>query len=444
MNITEELSKFITDITFEDLPKDVVHEGKRSLINIIGVAVGACRHESIDIVLDLAREINAVPTTAIWGRTEKADILFASLINGMASHMFDFDDTHLATIMHPSAPVAPAAFAVGEERNLKCSDVLLSFILGIEAECRISNAVSPRHLEQGFHLTGTVGHLGAAIAAGKSYGLRSSQLSQAIGLAATQASGIVDMLGTMSKPFHPGHAAMDGIMAAKLISRGFTSSSQVLESRKGFAYVFTPESDISKILQNIGREYEILKNSYKPFACGIVAHPAIDAAIRIKNKHKITASQVKFINCIVHPFVPVPMGKKYPKTGLEGKFSTYHCVAVGLIDGTAGEVQFSDARVNDPEIVNLRHKVKLTTNGNIEKDEAVLEVELNDGKIITEHVKNCIGSIGSPMTDQDLSKKFQEVASITMPMPKVNELLDTLWNFENVPDMARVIEKIRA
>jgi 2-methylcitrate dehydratase PrpD len=235
---------------------------------------------------------------------------------------------------------------------------------------------------------------------------------------------------------------MNGVIAAKLAQKGFSSSKQVIESPKGFANVLSTAPDFSQMTSGLGQEFEILKNCYKPFACGVVAHPAIDAMIRAREKYNLKSCQIESVECVVHPFVPVPMGRKTPKTGLEAKFSTYHCVAVALIDGIAGQGQFSDARVIDDEVTNLRGKIILTPNSDIQSDEAIIMIRLTDGQVLREHVRYAIGCLNNPMSDEQLIRKFLGIAGLVLPDKKINRLLQLMWDFENLPNLEEVIENV--
>src|SRR5258708_15613809 len=210
------------------------------------------------------------------------DILHASLLNGISSHMFDFDDTHLKTVIHPSGPVASALLALAEYRPMSGADFLHAFILGVEVECRIGNAVYPSHYDIGWHITGTAGVFGAAAAAGRLLGLSEQQHVWALGIAATQASGLREMFGSMCKPLHVGLAARNGLQAALLARQDFTSAAQPIEGRRGFANVLATERDLTKITDRLGETWELEANSYKPFACGVVVHPIIDACLQLR------------------------------------------------------------------------------------------------------------------------------------------------------------------
>ncbi|HXF75980.1 MAG TPA: MmgE/PrpD family protein, partial [Methylomirabilota bacterium] len=241
---------------------------------------------------------------------------------------FDFDDTHLKTIIHPAGPVASAILALAEYRPVAGRDFQHALILGTEVECRIGNAVYPEHYDAGWHITGTAGVFGAAAAAGRLLGLNEQQMVWALGLAATQPVGLKEMFGTMTKSFHPGRAAQNGLTAALLAARGFTSSNQAIEAKAGWANTLSARRDYREITDRLGESWEIALNTYKPFACGIVIHPAIDGCTRLCNQYGLTLGQVDRVELGVHPLVLELTGKKAPATGLEGKFSVYFAAAV--------------------------------------------------------------------------------------------------------------------
>ncbi len=286
------------------------------------------------------------------------------------SHVFDFDDTHLKTIIHPAGPVASMLMALAEIRPLTGKQLLHALILGIEVECRIGNAVYPAHYDIGWHITGTTGVFGAAAAAGKVLCLDVQQMTWALGIAGTQSSGFREMFGSMCKSFHPGRAAQNGLLSALLAEQNFTSSDRVIEAPRGFAHVMSAERDLTKITEGLGETYEISLNTYKPFACGIVIHPSIDGSIQLRNQHGLVADQIERIDLRVAPLVLELTGKTSPRTGLEGKFSVFHSVAVAIIRGAAGEAEYSDACVRDPQVIALRERVKAVTDASVRDDEA--------------------------------------------------------------------------
>jgi 2-methylcitrate dehydratase PrpD len=433
--VTHTLVERLRATSFEDFPLTVRWEAKRSLLNWLGVAIGACEHPSMDRVIRLADTVGGHPQATVLGRGMRTNMLFASLLNGMSSHIFDFDDTLLETVLHPSAPVYPAILAYAEYRRMTGKEVLEAFILGCEVEARLALCLYPSHYWRGWHITGTVGTVGAAAAVAKMMGLDAQRFAYAIGLAATEPIGLREMFGTMTKPFHPGKAAMNGLMAALLAESGFTSSTQALEAKRGFAHVLSEEPKLERLTEGWGDHWEIVKNSYKPYASGVVTHPAIDGAVSLRNRHGIAPDQVRSIELEVHPLVEELTGKTQPQTGLEGKFSVYHCVAVGLIDGKASVRQFTDERVQDPAVVTLRQKVRLAVNPKLQEDQAVVTITLQDGKIYREFVEHALGSVERPMSDRQLEEKFLDVTADLLPVEKQKRLMQMVWQFEELTDL---------
>lgn len=340
--VTEQLVKSIVNTSYENLPESVIEHAKKSLLNWLGVTIGAINHETINILMEVTDELSSERQATVLGLNQKKDILTSVLINGTSSHIFDFDDTHLDTIHHPSAPVAPVVFALGEKYDLPPKEIIRAFILGCEAELRISNAVYPSHYQSGYHITSSVGVFGAAVAAGILLKLNEDQMAMSLGLAGTQSFGLREMFGSMTKPFHPGKAAQNGLLAALLSEKGFTSSKQVLEAKRGFANVYSPSHDLDKVLIDWGNVWEFEKNAFKPYACGIVLHPSIDACIHLSEF--ATPDEVKEIQLKVHPYVLELTAKETPNTGMEGKFSIYHTGAIAFLEKDASEDQYQNEK----------------------------------------------------------------------------------------------------
>jgi 2-methylcitrate dehydratase PrpD len=436
--VTRILARYLVGSKPDDVPAEVRREATRSLLNWLGCAVGGSVHPTLDIALKALRPFMGAPQATMLGRADRLDIFHAALLNGISSHVFDFDDTHLKTIIHPAGPVASAILALAEHRPVSGRDFLHAFILGVEAECRIGNAVYPAHYDIGWHITGTAGVFGAAAAAGKLLGLDEQQMTYALGIAGTQSSGFREMFGTMCKSFHPGRAAQNGLTAAFLAKEGFTSSNRVLEAPRGFAHVMSTARDFKEITENLGKSFEIALNTYKPFACGIVIHPSIDGCAQIRAENGVKAEDIASIALKVHPLVLELTGKKTPQTGLEGKFSVYHSAAVAIIHGRAGEEEYSDGVVRDPRVITLRDKVTATADPGVHEDAAHITVTLTNGKVIEKHVAHAIGSLKRPMSDADLEAKFHHLVDPVTGKPQAAKLIKLARDVETLADVGEI------
>lgn len=425
--VTRILARYVVESRFESIPAATRHHATRTFVNWLGCAIGGSHHEGMDIALAALAPMAGAAQASVLGRSERLDILHAALLNGISSHMFDFDDTHLKTVIHPAGPVCSAILALAEHRPVSGEDFVHALVLGVEVECRIGNSVYPNHYDTGWHITGTAGVMGAAAACGKLLGLNEQQMVWALGIAATQSSGLREMFGTMCKPFHPGNAAKNGLMSALLAEKNFTSSNRGIEAPRGFAHVLSTKFDPAEIIDGLGKTFEIDLNTYKPFACGIVIHPIIDACVQLRNEHALTGDEIESVLAKVHPLVLELTGKKTPQTGLEGKFSVYHSAAAGFIYGAAGEREYSDAVVRDAKVVALRDQVTAVVDATMHEDQTLVEVKLKDGRTLSKYVEAAIGSLKRPQTDADLEAKFRGLAEDVLPKAQVDKVLGLAW-----------------
>jgi 2-methylcitrate dehydratase PrpD len=438
--VTRALARYVVQSKAQDIPANVKREAVRSFLNWLGCAVGGSTHPTLDIALAAIRPFAGAAQAGVLGRRDRLDILNAALLNGISGHVFDFDDTHLKTIIHPAGPVAAAILAFAEHRSVSGADFLHAFILGIEVECRIGNSVYPAHYDIGWHITGTAGVFGAAAAVGKLIGLDEQKMIWALGIAGTQSSGFREMFGTMCKSFHPGRAAQNGLTAALLAEQGFTSSDRVLEAPRGFAHVMSAERNFAEITEGLGKHFESALNTYKPFACGIVIHPTIDGCVQLRNAHKLKAEDIESIAVRVHPLVLELTGKKTPKTGLEGKFSVYHSAAAAIIHGAAGEEEYSDATVQNPQVIALRDRTTATAEKGIREDEAYVTITLKDGRVLEKHVPHAIGSLERPMSDVELEAKFRHLTEVVIGPAATDELIALAWKIESLADLSSIVK----
>jgi 2-methylcitrate dehydratase PrpD len=438
--VTHELARWAVASRYEDLPANVRKEATRTLLNYVGVAVGGSHHETVDVAVSALSPFSGPAQATLLGRRERLDVMNAAFVNGVSSHVFDYDDTHLKTIIHPGGPIISALLALAEYHPVDGKAFLNSLVLGVEAALRIGNAVYPDHYDRGWHITGTAGPFGAAIAAGKVLGLDEQRMVWALGLAASQPVGLRESFGSMNKSFNPGRAASNGLLAAILASKGFTSSEGMIEAKRGWANTISTKQDWREITGALGQRWEAALNTYKPFACGIVLHPAIDAAIQLRNEHHLTPDQIDRVELRVNPLVLELTGKKTPQRGLEGKFSVYHAVAVALVEGAAGEKQFSDRAVRDPVIVALCSLVVPAVDAGVKPEQVDMTIALKDGRRFQKHIEKAIGSVEVPMSDRALEAKFADLAEGILLPAQTRKLMDLCWGVERLPaagDVAR-------
>jgi len=440
MEVTHSLVRFVVESRPEDIPEPARREAVRTLVNWFACALGGSHHDAIRIALEALAPFAGAPRASVVGRRERLDCLNAALVNGMSAHVLDFDDTHLRTLLHPGVPVASVLLALSERAPLPGPHFLHAFVLGVDVECRIANAIYTAH-NVNWYITGTAGVFGAAAAAGKVLGLDERGMARAFGIAATQAAGLREMAGTMCKSFTHGRAAQNGMSAAFLASHGFTGSERVIEAPRGFAGVLAPEHRLEEITDGLGERYEILLNTYKPHACGVVVHPAIDGCIELRAAHSVNPVEVASVALRVHPLALKLAGIREPRGGLESKWSLYHSAAIALCDGAAGERQYTDERVRDPAVARLREKVSAQADVALSDDEAHVKIVLADGRTLDRHIEHAAGSAGNPLSDRALDAKFRALAEGVLPGNRADALLEkcrAVADLGNVADLARL------
>ena len=436
--VTQILAKFVSTHPSKGWSDAVDHEAHRTFMNWLGCAVGAAKHEAADAALAAVSMLQPAAQASVLGRKGKVDMGSAALVNGITSHTFDFDDTHLKTIIHPGGPVASAVLALAEHIGSSGREVIDALVIGIDVSCRVGNAMYPDHYDRGWHITGSTGTLGAAAACARLLKLDVEKTAMALGIAASQPVGMREQFGTMTKPFHPGGAARAGLMSALLASKGFTASPKALEAPRGMMQTVSTKNAWGEITGELGQRFEISFNSYKPFACGIVIHPSIDACAQLRSQG-VTPEQVERIELKVHSLVLELTGKKEPQDGLQAKFSVYHGCAAGLTFGYAAEDEFSDEVVNRADMVALRRKVVATVDDSIDEASADVTAVLKDGRRVHVFVEHAIGSLQNPMTDANLEAKFRGLSDPILGAAQTSELIKACWAVGKAANVAALV-----
>ncbi len=442
-DVTRQLARFVVGSQSGDVPALVRAEGIRALVNWIGSPIGACRHPIIERAIAAFDEFSGPRQARLLGRADKLDIFNAALVNCIASGIYDYDDTHLPTVIHPTGPIAAALLAMCEYRAMSGTDFLHALILGIEVQCRLASALAepPAQTDGAWFLTGITGGVGAAVATGRVLGLTEQQMIWAIGIAAARAAGTRETHATMAKNLVPAWAAEEGMKAAFLARRDFTASDASLEGPRGLGHLYAQQSNFKVLIDRLGEHWALRQNAYKPFPSGIVTHGAITGALELAQQHRLQREAIERVELIVHPLCLELCGRRTPRTAVEGAFSVFHWVALALLNGVISIRQSSDACVTDPVVMALRDRVLATADPQFKRDEAHVRLTLKDGRVLEQHVDHALGSAERPMTDAALDAKFHDLADAVLGGPGAAELLRNCRNLERLPNAVVLLNR---
>ena len=405
-------------------------EAVRSLLNVVGTTIGAATTTETDIVAAGMRRAGAPGVVPVPGRADTFDPPSAAVLTGFAAHLDDFDDTHLATVVHPGAATLGAALGASWLQDRTGDDLLRAFAIGIELQLRVAVAMSPSHYDEGWHITGTVGPFGAATAAAVLMGLDAETTGRALGIASSMTIGHREGFGTMNKPLHPGKAAANGLVAAVVAARGLTASPSALDGPRGYFRVMAPELDETKLVDGWGERWELLDNTYKPYPCGIVSHPAIEAAEALHQA--VAGREVERVEVRCHPLVVELTGNPDPHDGLAARFSTIHGVACGVLNGPVDLKSYEDAHVRSAPVTDMRAKVRLLPDAEIPRATAHLTALLTDGSTESRTVQHARGSLEMPLTDDQLDRKVLALVERTLP-GREKEIVDAARTVATAP-----------
>jgi 2-methylcitrate dehydratase PrpD len=436
--LTKTLCGHLAGAQFSDLSAAAQREARRGVLDWIGCALAGSGHKTITTLLAVLQEVSGKPQATVFGRGMRLGLLDAPLANGQMGHVLDYDDTHMGgVVLHTSSPVLAALFALCERAPVSGTDFMLAYAVGFEAGVR-SGRTAPGHHKGGWHLTGTLGSIAAGVACAKLLKLDRQCMTYAMGIAATEAAGMQQNRGTMCKSFHAGKAASNGVLAALLAERGFDSTQEIIEGKRGFSRIYSDVAVPEQLTAGLGESWLIETNGHKPYACGVVLHPLIDAVIALRNRDRVDPATVSEIALRVHPLVLSITGVVEPSTGLQSKFSTVHSAAVAFLDGAAGIAQYSDAKATDSNVAALRQKVMAIADESLRKDEAYAAITAG-GKRHEVHIAHASGTVDNPMSDAAIEAKFLANAAPVIGRERAERARDFVQSLETQPDMRELI-----
>jgi 2-methylcitrate dehydratase PrpD len=442
MNATTLLAEFVTKQRMEDCPEAAVEAARRAILDCLGVMLAGSIEPAARILQQVAQAEGGMPLCTVVGTGRRTGAVWAALCNGTAAHALDFDDTNFALMGHPSAPVLAAALAAGELALADGRAVAHAFLLGFEVETTLAEIINPAHYEHGWHATCTLGTLGAAAAAARLLGLDAAQTRHALAVAASQSSGLKENFGTMTKPFHAGHAARSGVLSALMAREGWTASERAIEGPQGFLNVLGAGKQALAPLATLGAPWKILTTgvAVKPYPSCACTHSIIDSTLEIRRAQGIRPEEVEEVTVAVAAGVPRILIHARPRTGLEGKFSAQFSAAAALADGRVGITTFHDDRVQDPAIRRLMERVHVTVDPEIPTDLerhmwTRVTVRCRDGRTATVGPRPVPGHPENPLSIEALREKFRECAGLVLPPDRVDSVLEMVESLDTCPDL---------
>ena len=442
LSATQTLARFITESRFEALPEALRHEGRRSILNHVGCALGVARDPAVVTALEIMRESSGKAVASVYGQREKLGVMEAAFVNAIASNLLDYDDTHLRTVIHPSAPVAPAVFALAEETGATGAEVLHAFLLGGEVACRIGNAVSPGHYARGWHITASTGVFGAAAAAARLLRLSAEQTADALGIAASQSGSIVENLATAAKNIGVGNAARNGILAARFAARGYRAAPLSIEGPLGWARAMGDEAQVKEITEGLGQRWEIARNTYKPYAAGIVFHAVIDACLELRETIGAAVTQIARVT-VAGDALLLARGDRVVRNERDTRVSIHHCAGIALALGRADVADFEMPAVQDTELAALRAKVVAECDASLPRGAARVTIALANGSTHQAYVEHPRGSAERPLSDAELAAKYRANAVLGGMTSDVQAQIAALWALDQAPSTAPLMALLR-
>src|SRR5712664_3467347 len=450
--LTNYVGKFVSQAKYEDIPGEVVELGKKSILDGLGLALAGSKAQTGTLCRRYLETIGVCDgKSTIIGSARKTSPRFAAFVNGVSIHADDFDDTQLAVakdrvyglLVHPTVPVLPAILALAERGGVSGKQLTLAYHVGVEVECKIAEAISPRHYQDGFHSTGTCGPFGSAAACAKLLHFEVPKILNAFGLVASQSGGLRENFGTMTKPFQAGHAAESGVTSTDLVALGWTAAEQILEAERGFFHAFGGSYDPAAIVDRLGKPWTFSTPgiSLKPYPSGSLAHPAMTELAHLIEVNNLQASQVEKVDVGANHNMTTTLLHHQPKTGLEAKFSMEFCMAILLLERKAGLGEFADRVVQRADVQEMIRRVNFYVDPEAEsagydKMTSLLKIHLKDGRVIEGRADFGKGSPANPMTFEEAATKFKRCAEFAeWPKAKTEKIIEFVKALDSAPDV---------
>ncbi|MEZ5854199.1 MAG: MmgE/PrpD family protein [Hyphomicrobiaceae bacterium] len=438
-----QVAAFVSDVKPGDLPDNIVHEAKRSLLNFVGGAISVAYHPVVETAVRVHEIHSGNRNTTLIGRHERLDPLSACFVNAVSANLLDYDDTHLRTVIHPTAPVAPPCLALAETETLGGMAMLTAFALGAEIECRAGNMVTGGHYQRGWHITATCGVFGSAVASCHMMGLSAAKTAHAIGIAASQSSGIAENLPTEAKNVGVGNAARGGLLAALFAQEGYDAAPMSLEGRQGWARATGDEPKLDELIGDLGSRWELLANTYKPYPAGIVMHAIIDACLDLKARHAIDAGAIQSITVSGDGLLEA-RGDRVIGNARDTRVSVHHSAAAPFLWGKAGIEEFSDPKAMSDEAKALRAKVAFVRDDAITRGGARVVVRMRDGASHETTVLAARGSVEKPMTDGDLESKVRDLVRHAGTGLDSERIIGSVWDLDTAQNIHGLLAAVVA
>ncbi len=441
-NLSRIYSEFAKGLGFKDLPSGVVLQAKKSVLDFLGVALAGSITDSAQIIYDYFSELGGRTETSVLGKKGKLPAIHSAFVNGFFGHILELDDGHRWSAIHPGSPIIPSALAAAELSGASGKELIIGIVVGYEIAIRIGKAINPSHLLRGFHSTGTVGSFGAAAAAGRILGLDSPKIAQALGLAGLHASGLLQVMqeGGMAKPFHPGNAASSGLFSAQMTMKGVTGPEHILEGEKGFLGAMSDRIDSNKLIDGLGKRFEICHTYFKLHAACRHIHPAVDTLLEILKKNSLAPERIQRIWVETYPVALNFCGntqQKGPLTVSDAKLNLPLALALTAFKGNCSTDAFTLKEIERPEVRRLAERIEMVVSGKWsslypEKRGATLSLFI-DGKVIQSEVELARGEPENPISRRELHEKFRTNATRAISMEEAQRLEDAIMDLDRVP-----------